>query len=94
MPVLALDPVCPDAIELKQRTLAGLPHLHVIKGNILAALGAGTSWFFTATIGWPQTLQARAWLISNRRDVAYRAVSGPRAGLQRDSPLPAPTRGT
>jgi hypothetical protein len=45
-------------IPLKQRTRAGLPHLHVSAGNILAALGAGMSWFFASNTGWPQTLQA------------------------------------
>jgi hypothetical protein len=33
-------------------------HLHVTAGNILAALGAGMSWFFASKTGWPQTLQA------------------------------------
>ena len=42
---------------LKQRTRAALPHLQTIAGNILAALGAGTSWFSAATIGWPHTGQ-------------------------------------
>jgi hypothetical protein len=43
----------------KHRTRAGLPHLHVIAGNIFAALGAGISWFLAAMTGWPQTLHAR-----------------------------------
>jgi hypothetical protein len=43
---------------LKQRTLAGLPQLQVIEGNILAALAAGMSWFLASKTGWPQTMQA------------------------------------
>jgi hypothetical protein len=49
---------------LKHLTLAGLPHLQVIAGNVFAALGAGMSWFMAAAIGWPQTLHAGAWRIS------------------------------
>ena len=45
-------------MPLKQRTRAGLPHLQVMIGNILAALEAGTLWFLASTTGWPQTLQA------------------------------------
>jgi hypothetical protein len=30
-------------------------------GNILAALGAGMSWFLASKTGWPQMLQAGAW---------------------------------
>jgi hypothetical protein len=36
---------------LKHLTRAGLPHLHFIDGNIVAALAAGMSWFFAATTG-------------------------------------------
>jgi hypothetical protein len=43
---------------LKHRTRAGLPQWQVMIGNILAALEAGTSWFFASKTGWPQTLQA------------------------------------
>ena len=39
---------------------AGLPHLQVNVGNILAALGAGTSWFLSTTTGCLQTLHAGA----------------------------------
>jgi hypothetical protein len=41
-------------------------------GNILAALGAGTSWFLVSKTGWPQTWQAGGWGMSHRRGVACR----------------------
>lgn len=40
----------------RQRTRAGLPHVQVLAGNILAALRAGMSWFLAETTGRPQTL--------------------------------------
>jgi hypothetical protein len=36
---------------LKQRTRAGLPHLQIMIGNILAALAAGMSWFLASKTG-------------------------------------------
>jgi hypothetical protein len=61
--VLALRQTVPT--PLKHLTRAGLPQRHFIEGNIVAALAAGMSWFFAATTGWPQTLQAE-WSIVRR----------------------------
>jgi hypothetical protein len=62
-----------------------------MSGNILAALEAGTSWFFASKTGWPQTLQAGGWGMARHRDVAgggvalhqaCAAVRGPRKRTQ------------
>jgi hypothetical protein len=65
--------------------------LHVIAGNILAALGAGMSWFLAATTGWPQRGQAGERLISGGRGVACQRGAERIVGAREAMTCPAPT---